>query len=108
MSKVRLYRIICLKRSRLAEKKDDDFISDWYKDSCLFYWRDNYAGYTHLQDEAGLYTLQQLVGAGGSHGDWLVEPVWVDDELPEEELPEEEDPCICREDENNLFCPSCF
>jgi len=32
-----------------------------------------------LKHEAGLYTLQQLEGAAGSWGDWLVEPIWVDD-----------------------------
>jgi len=76
---VRKYRIICLKRSRLASKDENDFISDWYKDSCLFYWRDNYSGYTHLVEEAGLYTLKEIEGAAGSHGDWLIEPVWVDE-----------------------------
>jgi len=28
----------------------------------------------------GLYTLKEIEGAAGSHGDWLIEPVWVDGE----------------------------
>jgi hypothetical protein len=78
--RVRKYRIICLKRSTFAARGPDDYISDWYKASSLVYWMDNYSGYTNSKHDAGLYTLKELDGAAGSHGDWLVEPVWVDDE----------------------------
>jgi len=76
--RVRKYRIICLKRSTLAARGPNDFISDWYKASQLIYWRDNYSGYTSIKQDAGLYTLIELEDAPGSHGDWLIEPVWVD------------------------------
>lgn len=75
---VRKYRIICLKRSTFVSKGDDDYISDWYNQSNLVYWLDNYSGYTHLKHEAGLYALKEIEDAGGSWGDWLIEPVWVD------------------------------
>jgi hypothetical protein len=39
-----------------------------------------FSGYTKFIDEAGLYSLESLADAAGSHGDWLIEPVWVDDE----------------------------
>jgi len=77
MSERRLYRIICLKRSWWPEKTKDGYTSDWYFNADLVYWKDDYAGYTNLESEAGLYTLNQIAGAAGSHGDWLVEPVWV-------------------------------
>jgi hypothetical protein len=76
----RKYRIICLKRSTFAARGPDDYISDWYKASQLVYWMDNYSGYTSCRSDAGLYTLKELDDAGGSWMDWLVEPVWVDDE----------------------------
>jgi len=75
---VRKYRIICLKRSTFAARGPNDYISDWYKASSLVYWMDNYSGYTSIKEEAGLYSLNELDDAGGSWGDWLVEPVWVD------------------------------
>lgn len=77
---VRKYRIICLKRSIFPSKNPNDFISDWYDASQLVYWMDNYSGYTKSKSEAGLYSLKELEGAAGSWGDWLVEPVWVDED----------------------------
>jgi len=79
LSQVRKYRIICLKRSSFVSKMNDDFISDWYAGSKLVYWMDNYSGYTSIKQDAGLYSLKELDGAAGSHGDWLVEPVWVEE-----------------------------
>jgi len=72
--RVRKYRIICLKRSTFASKTKSCFTADWYGNSNLVYWMDNYAGYTSS------YTLKEIEGAAGSHGDWLIEPVWVDEE----------------------------
>jgi len=46
MSRVRKYRIICLKRSTFVAKTDSDFIADWYGGSNLVYWMENYSGYT--------------------------------------------------------------
>jgi len=74
---VRKYRIICLKRSTFVAKTDSDYISDWYSGSILVYWMDHYSGYTSVKEEAGLYSLNELEDAAGSHGDWLIEPVWV-------------------------------
>jgi len=79
MSQIRKYRIICLKRSTFVAKTDSDFIADWYGNSNLVYWMDNYSGYTHSWIDAGLYSLKELEGAAGSHGDWLIEPVWVEE-----------------------------
>jgi len=78
--RVRKYRIICLKRSTIAARGPNDFISNWYKASQLIYWMPDFSGYTKFIHEAGLYTLKELEGAAGSHGDWLIEPVWVDEE----------------------------
>jgi len=78
--RVRKYRIICLKRSTLAARGPNDFISHWYKASQLIYWMPEFSGYTNSKHEAGLYSLESLADAAGSHGDWLIEPVWVDDE----------------------------
>ncbi len=77
VTKKRMYRIICLKRSNFESYKRDDFISEWYKNSELVYWRENCAGYTQFVEEAGLYTLESLERCGGSWGDWLIEPVWI-------------------------------
>ena len=104
--KVRMYRIICLKRSQFATKGKDDFISDWYNNSNLVYWRSNRAGYTDKIVEAGLYFQEELEFCAGSFGDWLLEPVWKD--IPEEFDQPEDDPCICKEDENNILCRWCY
>lgn len=77
--RVRKYRIICLKRSTIAARGPNDFISNWYKASQLIYWMPDFSGYTKFIHEAGLYTLKDIEGAAGSHGDWLIEPVWIDD-----------------------------
>jgi len=73
----RKYRIICLKRSEWMQKKEDDFISDWYDGADLIYWMPDRAGYTDDVNQAGLYSLAELEACAGSHGDWLIEPVWV-------------------------------
>jgi len=77
---IRKYRIICLKRSTFPARGPNDFVSDWYDAAQLVYWMDDYSGYTSIKEEAGLYSLKELEGAAGSHGDWLIEPVWVDEE----------------------------
>jgi len=76
--RVRKYRIICLKRSSFVAKTDSDYISDWYKGSILVYWMSEFSGYTNSKQDAGLYSLESLADAAGSHGDWLIEPIWVD------------------------------
>jgi hypothetical protein len=76
-TEARKYRIICLKRSNWEQLPRDGYISDWYDTANLFYWRPDRAGYTQFKFEAGLYTLEELSHCAGSHGDWLIEPVWV-------------------------------
>jgi len=76
MDSVRMYRIICLKRSQFRESKDYEFTSSWFKDSKIVYWRDNRSGYTDDVNEAGLYFQHELEDCGGKHGDWLLDPVW--------------------------------
>jgi len=70
----RKYRILCLKRSQFATKGKDDYISTWYNESNLVYWRPNRAGYTDNVVEAGIYSLEELADCAGSFGDWLIEP----------------------------------
>lgn len=65
-----------MKRSTWPAHPRNGYISDWYMEADLWYWCPNYAGYTHKVEEAGLYKLSELERAGGSLGDWLVEPVW--------------------------------
>lgn len=57
----RKYRLICLKRSELPDKK--------------VYWRTNRAGYTSAYEGAGLYTAEELNDCAGNTGDWYAEPV---------------------------------
>ena len=73
---VRMYRLICLKRSEFAATIDYEYTSEWFRASKLVYWRDNRAGYTDDVNEAGLYFLHELEDCGGKHGDWLIDPVW--------------------------------
>jgi len=73
---IRKYRIICFKRSSWGTYGADDYISDWYDGADLVYWAPHRAGYTRDKFEAGLYTLTELDQCAGSHGDWLIEPVW--------------------------------
>jgi hypothetical protein len=53
----KLYRIICLKRSILA-------------DGHYVWWRPNASGYTEVKYEAGLYTALELDECNGVEGDW--------------------------------------
>ena len=79
MARIRKYRIICLKRSEWMQKKEDDYISDWYNNADLVFWRPDRAGYTRDAGEAGLYTSDELEECAGSFGDWLLEPVWCEE-----------------------------
>ena len=78
MPKVRMYRIICLKRSTFAVKADETFITDWYNQSELVFWQPERAGYTKWAHEAGLYSAEELIDCAGSFGDWLLEPTWIE------------------------------
>ena len=76
MIESRCYRLICLKRSNWQAFKKDDYVSDWFNNADLVFWRDNFAGYTDNIDEAGIYTLEELDKCGGSHLDWFACPIW--------------------------------
>lgn len=73
---IRRFRIICLKRSQFKESNNFDYTTDWYKDSKVVYWKDDFSGYTQDIEEAGEYTIQQLQQVNGKWMDWLLEPSW--------------------------------
>ena len=75
--KIRKYRIICMKRSKMAAMTSETYFYDWFQDSELVYWRENRAGYTKEPVEAGEYTAEELKACAGSHGDWMLEPIRV-------------------------------
>ena len=58
----KLYRIICLKRSIIA-------------DGHYVWWRPNERGYTEDKQEAGLYTALELDQCYGVEGDWYASPI---------------------------------
>jgi len=58
----KLYRIICLKRSIIA-------------DGYYVWWRPNRRGYTEEKQEAGLYTALELDECCGVEGDWYASPI---------------------------------
>ena len=71
----RLYRIICLKRSKFADGLDYEYNSEWFKASIIVYWKPNANGYTNDRANAGLYTGLELEGINGVHLDWMLDPV---------------------------------
>lgn len=71
----RMYRIICLKRSFFADRSKYEYLTDWWADSKIVYWRPNSRGYTSAREGAGLYTSEQIDQCAGDTLDWIVEPV---------------------------------
>ena len=71
----RLYRIICLKRSRFRESDNYPYTSDWYRNSKIVYWRQDRAGYTEDINEAGIYSSQDIELCCGDWLDWMLEPI---------------------------------
>lgn len=71
----RKYRLICLKRSKFAERSEYEFYTAWWKASKIVYWGPNSRGYTSAPEGAGLYTSSEIDRCAGNTGDWLVEPV---------------------------------
>ena len=59
---MKLFRIICLKRSILAEHH-------------YVYWNPNRAGYTEVKGEAGIYSSDDLNDCAGHEGDWYASPL---------------------------------
>ena len=84
MSSTRLYRIICLKRSYLANMHDFEYLSDWYVNSDIVYWMPNAQGYTRDWNEAGWYTGLEIEDIAGNHLDWLLDPVPYEERFDEE------------------------
>lgn len=74
---VRLYRMICLKRSE-CEMKEGYF--RWKEP---VYWMPNHAGYTKDRSKAGIYAAADVESAGGCYGDWVLEPVSRAERFPE-------------------------
>lgn len=66
-----------MKRSIIAAMDDETYFREWWESSKLVYWRENRAGYTSLPHEAGEYSAEELAKCAGSHGDWMLEPIWV-------------------------------
>jgi len=71
----RLYRIICLKRSRFADMAYFEYTSEWFRDCDIVYWMPNAKGYTRDYNLAGLYTGLELENINGVHLDWFADPV---------------------------------
>jgi hypothetical protein len=59
---MKLFRIICLKRSILA-------------DQYYVYWKSNKAGYTEVKGEAGIYSSEDLNQCAGFENDWYASPL---------------------------------
>jgi hypothetical protein len=59
---MKLFRIICLKRSILA-------------DQYYVYWKSNRAGYTEVKGEAGIYSSEDLNQCAGFENDWYASPL---------------------------------
>jgi len=66
-----LYRIVCLKRSKLADSNEHEYLSDWYKHCHIAYWMPDRAGYTFDINQAGKYTSEELDRCMGVHLDWF-------------------------------------
>lgn len=73
---MKTFRIICLKRSKIINNGDFDYLSDWYKSMDLVYWKSDCSGYTRDIKEAGLYKAEELLLCGGGFLDWIAEPTW--------------------------------
>ena len=75
--KMKTYRIICLKRSKIKNSNQYEYLSEWYNDCYIVYWKSNYSGYTNDRMNAGYYTLEELESLNGKFLDWLIEPSWL-------------------------------
>lgn len=72
---MRVYTIICLKRSKFADKRAYESTSDWWFACDIVYWRAERAGYTDNVSEAGRYTAQELEDCAGDGWDWIARPL---------------------------------
>jgi len=66
---MKLYRIICLKRSDLDKGESGRFKK-------LIYWRPERAGYTGELAEAGIYSADDLEWCCGDGHDWFARPLF--------------------------------
>ena len=66
------YRIVCLKRSKFVDSNNYDYLSDWWNDCYIVYWKPDRAGYTNLIELAGQYTSKDLFHVCGEGLDWMI------------------------------------
>tara|TARA_Y100000592_G_C5454384_1_gene310524 strand:- start:786 stop:1034 length:249 start_codon:yes stop_codon:yes gene_type:complete len=72
---MRVYTIICLRRSYFADREDYEYTSEWWAASDIVYWQPNRAGYTSNVSEAGRYTAEELEDCAGDGWDWIARPL---------------------------------
>tara|TARA_Y100001936_G_scaffold41545_1_gene40111 strand:+ start:249 stop:497 length:249 start_codon:yes stop_codon:yes gene_type:complete len=69
------FTIICLKRSCFKDKGDFEYTSEWWNECELVYWLPNRCGYTTDEDDAGIYSLEDLDECAGDGWDWIARPL---------------------------------
>ena len=69
------FTIICLRRSWFDDKEDYAYTSEWWDECELVYWLPNRSGYTTDEDEAGIYSLEDLEECAGDGWDWIARPL---------------------------------
>lgn len=72
----RHFFIICLKRSRFLDSEVSEYITDWFNQCHLVYWRPDRQGYTDDQAMAGRYTLDDVKLCAGAYLDWFLVPAY--------------------------------
>ena len=72
---MKMFTIICLRRSFFANREDYEYVSEWWSACDLVYWRPNRAGYTSSSSEAGRYTSEDLEDCAGDGWDWFARPL---------------------------------
>lgn len=75
------YRIVCLKRSKFVDSNEYDYLSDWWDNCYIVYWKPERAGYTTSRIEAGQYSSKDLSRCCGEGLDWMImrvpkDPCW--------------------------------
>lgn len=68
-----------MRRSNFVNRRMYEYVSQWWMDSDIVYWRPNRAGYTNKIEEAGFYTAKDLELCAGNGWDWFARPVTADE-----------------------------
>ena len=55
--------------------EDYSYTSEWWDECELVYWLPNRSGYTTDEDEAGIYSLEDLEECAGDGWDWIARPL---------------------------------